>query len=466
MQVTETKNDGLSRAFTVAIPASDFDAKVDDRLKDIAKTASMPGFRPGKVPPAILKKKFGQNVMGEALEQAINEASQKVLSDRELRPATKPKIEVTKFEDGQDIEYTMNVELMPEIKLGDFSKIKVERQIVVVDENEVQKSLENMAKSYKTSTPVAKKRKAKSGDVAVINFLGKVGGEEFPGGKAEDYPLELGSGSFIPGFEDQIIGREPGDEFDVNVTFPKEYGAEELAGKDAVFEVVFKELQESAPAEINDDLAKKAGLENLSALKDAIRAQHESMFSDATRQKLKRTLMDALEDEYDFDLPKGMVEDEFETIKKQMEEAKKAGQLSEEEASRSDSENEKDFRQIAERRVRLGLLFTEVGAKNDIKISQEDFNQAMMEEAKRYPGQEQAVIEYFNKNPEAMQSLSGPIFENKVVDFILELATTTDKKVTVEDLLADDDAPKKSSSKPKAKTKTKAKAKTKSAKKD
>ena len=457
MQVTETKNEGLSRAFTVAISAADFDAKVDERLKDIAKTAKMPGFRPGKVPPAILKKKFGPNVMGEALEQAINEASSNVLKERELRPATQPKIEVTKFEEGQDIEYTMNVELMPEIKLGDFSKIKVERQIVVVDENEVQKSLENMAKAYKSSTPVAKKRKAKSGDVAVINFLGKVGGEEFPGGKAEDYPLELGSGSFIPGFEDQVIGHEPGDEFDVKVTFPKEYGAEELAGKDAVFEVVFKELQESAPAEINDDLAKKAGMENLGALKDAIRAQHESMFSDATRQKLKRTLMDALEAEYGFELPKGMVEDEFESIKTQMEEAKKAGQLSEEEANRTDAENEKDFRQIAERRVRLGLLFTEVGTKNDIKISQDDFNRAMMEEAKRYPGQEQAVIEYYNKNPEAMQSLSGPIFENKVVDFILELATTTDKKVTIEELLAEDDAPTKSSSKPKAKAKAKAK---------
>ncbi|MDH5188542.1 MAG: trigger factor [Rhodospirillaceae bacterium] len=462
MQVTETKNEGLSRAFAVTIPSADFDAKVDDRLKDIAKTAKIPGFRPGKVPPAILKKKFGPNVMGEALEQTINEASSTLLKERELRPATKPKVEITNFEEGEDIEYTMDVEIMPEIKLGDFSKIKIDRHIVEIDEGEVQKSLENMAKSYKSSTPITKKRKAKSGDVAVINFLGKVDGEEFPGGKAEDYPLDLGSGSFIPGFEDQVIGHEAGDEFDVKVTFPKEYGAEELAGKDAVFEVVIKELQESTPSEINDDLAKKAGMENLEALKTAIREQHESMFKDATRQKLKRTLMDILEAEYSFDLPPGMVEEEFETVKNQMEEAKKSGQLSEEDANRPEKEAEEEFRQIAERRVRLGLLFTEIGAQNDIKIAQDDFNRAIMEESKRYPGQEQAVIDYYNNNPEAVQALSGTIYEETIVNFILELATTTDKKVTIEELLAEDAAPKKSSSKPKAK----AKAKTKSAKKD
>ena len=467
MQVTETKNEGLSRAFTVAVPAADFDEKVDNRLKEVAKTAKMPGFREGKVPASILKKKFGPNVMGEALEQTINEASSKILEEHSIRPATKPKIEIIKFEEGQDIEYTMDVEIMPEIKLGDFSKLKIERMVVEIDEDEVSKSLENMAKSYKTSTPVTKKRKAKSGDTAVINFLGKVGGEEFPGGKAEDYPLELGSNSFIPGFEDQVTGHEPGDEFDVNVTFPTEYGAEELAGKDVVFEVVLKEIQESTPAEINDELAVKAGMENLDALKSAIREQHGAMFKDATRQKLKRTLMDSLEAEYQFELPAGMVEEEFESVKKQMNDAKEAGQLSEEEANRPEKEADKEFKEIANRRVRLGLLFTEVGNANDIKIAQEDFNRAIMEESKRYQGQEQAVIDYYNKNPEAVQALSGPIYEDKVVDFILELATITDKKVTTEELLADDDAPKESSAKPKKKAaaKSKAKAKTKSAQK-
>ncbi len=465
MQVTETKNEGLSRAFTVAVPAADFDEKVDSRLKEVAKTAKMPGFREGKVPASILKKKFGPNVMGEALEQTINEASSKILGERKIRPATKPKIEIIKFEEGQDIEYTMDVEVMPEIKLGDFSKLKIERMVVEIDEEEVNKSLENMAKAYKTSTPVAKKRKAKSGDTAIINFLGKVGGEEFPGGKAEDYPLELGSNSFIPGFEDQVTGHEPGDEFDVNVTFPTEYGAEELAGKDAVFEVTLKEIQESTPAEINDELAVKAGMENLDALKKAIGEQHGAMFKDATRQKLKRTLMDSLEIEYQFELPAGMVEDEFESVKKQMNDAKEAGQLSEEDANRPEKETDKEFKEIANRRVRLGLLFTEVGNANDIKIAQEDFNRAIMEESKRYQGQEQAVIDYYNKNPEAVQSLSGPIYEDKIVDFILELATISDKKVTIEELLADDDAPAKSSKKSAAKSKAKAKAKTKSAKK-
>lgn len=466
MQVTETKNEGLSRAYTVAIPAADFDEKVDSRLKEVAKTAKLPGFRPGKVPASILKKKFGPNVMGEALEQTINEASSKVLSERKLRPATKPKIEIVKFEEGQDIEYTMDIEIMPEINLGDFSKIKIERQVVEIDDEEINKSLENMAKSYKTSTPVAKKRKAKTGDVCVIDFLGKVDGEEFPGGKAEDYPLELGTGSFIPGFEEQVMGHEPGDEFDVKVTFPAEYGAEELAGKDAVFEVKVKELQESTPAEINDELAVKAGMENLEALKKAIGEQHTSMFKDATRQKLKRTLMDALEIEYRFDLPPGMVEEEFETVNKQMLEAKEAGQLSEEEANKPEKETEAEFHAIAQRRVRLGLLFTEIGAQNDINLAQEDFNRAIMEESKRYQGQEQAVIDYYNKNPEAVQALSGPIYEDKIVDFILELATTTDKKVTVEQLLEEEaDAKPKPKAKAKKKTATKAKAKTKSAKK-
>ncbi|MCK5445415.1 MAG: trigger factor [Rhodospirillaceae bacterium] len=465
MQVTETKNEGLSRAFTVAIPAADFDSKVDSRLKEVAKTANIPGFRPGKVPTALLKKKYGPNVMGEALEQVVNEASGKVLKDRDLRAATQPKIEITKFEEGQDIEYTMDVELMPDIKLGDFSKIKVERQIAEIDESEVQKSLENMAQSYKTSTPIAKKRKAKSGDVAVIDFLGKVDGEEFPGGKAEAYELELGTGSFIPGFEDQIVGAEPGDKLEVKVKFPDEYGAEELAGKDAVFDVTLHELKESSPSEIDDELAKKAGLENLDALKEAIREQHGSVFKDAARQKLKRRLMDALDAEYQFELPQGMVESEVEAITGQMEEAKKNGQLPEEDANKSEDELKAEFGEIAARRVRLGLLFTEIGRENKIEIGQEDINKALMEETKRYPGQEQAVIDHYNKNPDAMQALSGPIFEDKIVDFLLELVKTTDKKVGLEELMADDDAPAAPKKKAAAKSKTKAKAKTKTAKK-
>lgn len=469
MQVTETKNEGLSRVFTVVIPAADFDSKVDSRLKEVAKTAKLPGFRPGKVPTALLKKKYGPNLMGEALEQVVNEASSKVLTERTLRAATQPKIEITKFEEGQDIEYTMDVELMPEIKLGDFSKIKVERQIAEVDEGEVQKSLESMAASYKSSAPIAKKRKAKSGDVAVIDFLGKVGGEEFPGGKAEGYELELGSNSFIPGFEDQIVGAEPGDKLEVKVKFPDEYGAEELAGKDAVFDVTLNELKESKPSEIDDELAKKAGMESLDTLKDAIREQHGSMFKDAARQKLKRRLMDALDAEYQFELPQGMIESELEAITHQMEEAKKAGQLPEEDASKSAEELKDEYGEIAARRVRLGLLFTEIGRENKIEVAQEDLNKALMEETKRYPGQEQQVIDYYNQNSEAMQTLSGPVFEDKVVDFLLELVKTTDKKVTLEELLAEDDAPagskKKAATKTKAKAKTKTKAKSKTAKK-
>ncbi|HEY9080008.1 trigger factor [Magnetovibrio sp.] len=448
MQVTETKNEGLSREFTIVVPANEFEEQVSSRLKELSKTMQLPGFRKGKVPVSLLRKKYGPNIMGEALEKAVQDGSTKVMTDNNLRPAMQPKIEITSFEEGKDLEYTMAVDVMPEIDLGDFSKISVERLVAKTDESEVDSTLQRMADAYKTSAPVAKKRKSKSGDVVNIDFVGKVDGEEFPGGKAEGFDLELGSGSFIPGFEDQLIGQNPGDELDVNVKFPDEYGAENLAGKDAVFTVKINELKESKPSEIDDELAKKAGMENLEALKTAIRDQHTQGFNQISRQKAKRALLDALNDAYDFELPKGLVEAEYDSIQKAYEQAKEAGQDVED---MTDEEREADFRDIATRRVKLGLLFAEVGRTNKIEITQDDLQKAILQEAQNYPGQEQMVFKYYQENPEAMQQLSGPVFEDKVTDFIMELAKTTDKVVSVEELMAEDEEPAKPKKKAAAK---------------
>jgi trigger factor len=442
MQVTETKNEGLNREYTLAIKAADFETTVTNRLEQLAKTVNIPGFRKGKVPVSLLRKKYGQNVMGEALDQAVNEAVQKVMNDNELRPAMQPKIEIVKFEEGKDIECTLAVEVMPKIEISDFSKISVVRPVTETDEGEVTKTLERMAEAYKTAQPIAKARKSKSGDVLVIDFVGSVDGKEFSGGKAEDYSLELGSNSFIPGFEDQLVGVNAGDDVEVKVSFPAEYAAKELAGKDAVFACKVKEIQESKPSAIDDELAKKAGMSNLDTLKTAIREQHSQGFTEISRQKAKRALLDALHDAYTFELPQGLVDAEFDSIQKAFEQAKEAGQDVED---LDDAERETEFRDIANRRVKLGLLFAEVGRTNNIEVNQDDIQKAVMREAQNYPGQEQMVFKYYQENPQAMQQLSGPVYEEKIVDFILELAKVTEKTVTVEELMAEDedDKPKK-----------------------
>ena len=457
MQVTETKNEGLSREYAITIAADDFESTVTNRLEELAKTVSLPGFRKGKVPVSLLRKKYGSNVMGEALEKAVNDATSKVMTDNDLRPAMQPKVEIVKFEEGQDIECTMAVDVMPQIDLGDFSKISIERPVVDVDEGEVDKTLERMAEAYKTAEPIKKARKTKSGDVVVIDFVGSVDGEEFPGGKAEDYSLELGSGSFIPGFEDQLVGANAGDDVEVKVTFPEEYGAKELAGKDAVFATKVKEIKESKPSAIDDELAKKAGMEDLEALKNAIREQQNQGFGEISRQKAKRALLDALDEAYDYELPAGLIEAEYDSIEKAFQQAKDSGQEVEE---MTDEEREADFRDIARRRVKLGLLFAEVGRNNEIQVGQDDLQKAILKEAQNYPGQEQMVFKYYQENPEAMQQLQGPVYEEKVVDYIMELAKVTDKTVSVDDLLKDDDdAPKKKAPAKKAAAKKKTAAK-------
>ncbi len=476
MQVTETKTEGLLHEFLIAVPAAEIEKNVTTRLTELSKTVRVPGFRPGKVPVALLRKQYGPSVMGEVLERTVNETSQKAIEERDLRPALQPKIEVTKFENGSDLEYSMVVETLPVIEPMDFSKISLQRLTVKADEKEIDNTLERIADAHKTSEPVKAKRKAKNGDVLIIDFVGRVDGEEFAGGKADGYSLELGSGSFIPGFEDQLVGSSVGDHVDVKVSFPADYGAEDLAGKDAEFSVDVQELRESAPAAVDDELAKKVGVDDLKTLKENIREEHEREFKDMSRQRIKRELLDVLSEAHSFEVPGGLIDNEFEAIWAQFEEhrkqAKEQGQDGEIEADKTDDELKVEYRDIAERRVRLGLLLAEIGQSNNLKVNQEDINRAMMVEARRYPGQEQDVLEYFRNTPEALQSLSAPIMEDKVVDFILEIAKVSDKDASIDELMKlpePDSSPKKkkaAAKSPASKAPAKKTAARKSAKKD
>ncbi|WP_336232777.1 trigger factor [Thalassospira sp. CH_XMU1458] len=453
MQVTETKNEGLAREFKVVVPAAHIEEKVVAKLDEIKDQVRLPGFRPGKIPAKLLRQRYGQAVMGEVLEAAVNENTGKVLNDNDLRPAVQPKIEVTKFDEGGDLEFDIAVEIIPAIEAMDFKKLKLTREVVELDDSKVNETLDRIASAQGTTAPLARKRKSKAGDVVVIDFLGKIDGEAFEGGKAEDYELELGSGSFIEGFEDQLTGVNAGDEVVVKVKFPEAYGAAELAGKDAEFDVTVKEIKEKKPAELDDELAKKLGQDSLESLKEAIRKDFGREYESVSRQKMKRQLLDALAENHSFELPKSLVENELEGIIGQIKQAREAGQEDDETKGKSEEELTEEFREIAERRVLLGLLLAEVGRENEIQVTQEDVNKVLVAEAQKYPGQEQQVIEFYKNNPQALQALQGPVYEDKVVDYIVELAKVEEKTVSVEDLLKpeeEDEAPKKKSAAKKA----------------
>ena len=440
MQVTEKNKEGLKRSYTVSIPASDMEEKISSRLTQIAHTANMPGFRPGKVPASLLRKTHGQAIMGEVLEKTVSESSQQVLTEKELRPVSQPKIEIIKFDEGSDLEYSLELELFPEIKLTDFSTLKLERLKVPADEKQVDEMINQMSAGQKDSKPVKKGRAVASGDVAVIDFTGSVDGEEFAGGQSEDYGLEIGSGSFIPGFEEQIIGKKVGDEFDVNVTFPDEY-AKELAGKDAVFAVKIKELRETTPIKLDDDFAKKMGAESLEDLKSKLRENQEAELSQYTRMRVKRELLDKLDEVHNFELPEELIQTEFDSVWHQFEHQRKEHpeKIEEEDKDKTDDELKEEYREISARRVRLGLLLAEIGRVNEVTVTSEEVNRAIMQEAQQHKGKEKEVFDYYKNNPEAMQAIQSPLLEEKVVDFILELANVTEKIATLEELMAEPD---------------------------
>jgi trigger factor len=434
MQVTEEKNEGLQREFVITLEASEIDEKVQSRLREIGKNQKIPGFRPGKAPMSILKQRFGQAVMGEVLERAVSDSSQQVIQERGLRPAGQPDIQLESFEQGQDLVYRMKLELMPDIEPMDFSQLSVTTQKVEVPDHEVDEALERLASQQKESKPVEEPRPAQKGDILVVDFSGEVDGEKYPGMEAEDHHLELGSNRFVEGFEDQLVGVQPGEEKTVEVTFPEQYMNSQLAGKAAQFHVKVKELREAEPVEINDEFAQKFGEEDLNALKERVRDQIRQDYERLTRQRTKRQLLDQLAEGHSFDVPQSMVDSEFDAIWQQIEQDRQQGQLDAEDAEKSEEQLKEDYRQIAERRVRLGLLLSEVGRNQQIDVTQEELNKALIEEVQRYPGREREVFEYYQSDQNALQNLRAPIYEDKVIDYILELANTDEKQVTTDEL--------------------------------
>ncbi|HRJ60910.1 MAG TPA: trigger factor [Azospirillaceae bacterium] len=438
MNITETSTDGLKRSFRIVISAQDIAAKNAARLEEVRQTVQLPGFRPGKVPLSVVQKRYGGSVLAEVLEALLEDSSRALVSERGLRPALQPKIEVEKYEDGGDLAFNMTLELLPDIEPGDLAAIELERPVADVPDEKVTESLTRIAETTKTTEPVTDDRPAANGDIVVIDFDGSVDGEKKPGMKGEGYELELGSGSFIPGYEEQLVGAKAGEHRSVVVTFPEQYHAPELAGKEAVFEVDVKEIRASVVPALDDEFAKKVGLSGLEELTKMVRERMEREYAGVSRLRVKRQLLDKLAETHDFTVPEGMVDIEFQGIWERLQEEIKAGQAGED-ADKSEDELKTEYRAIAERRVRLGLLLSEIGRRNNIEVTQEELNRAVINEARRFPGQERQVFEFFKNTPHAVENLKAPIFEDKVVDFIIELAKVTETKVAVEDLMRDPD---------------------------
>ena len=434
MQVTETLKDGLKRAYTITVSAAELEAKVQEKLLEAQPEVEIKGFRKGKVPLAILKKQFGQRLMGDAMQDAIDGAMKSHFEATGDRPALQPDVKMVggeTWKEGQDVVVEMAYEALPPIPELDASKIALDRLSVKADEASVEEALKNLAATAQNFTEKKKGAKAKDGDQVTIDFKGSVDGVAFEGGAGEDYPLVLGSNSFIPGFEAQLLGASVGDDVTVNVTFPAEYGAAHLAGKEAVFACTIKDLKKPVPAELDDELAKKFGAEDLAALKGQISERLEAEYKGASRAVLKRSLLDQLDGLVKFDLPPALVDAEANQI---------AHQLWHEENpdvhdhNHGSVETTEEHKKLAERRVRLGLVLAEIGRKAEVTVSDAEMTQAVLAQARQYPGQERQYFEFVQKNPNMQQQLRAPIFEDKVVDHIVASAKVTEKEVSKEEL--------------------------------
>ena len=433
MQVTETLNEGLKRGYAITVSAAELDDKVNEKLAEAQPEVEMKGFRKGKVPMPLLKKQFGPRLLGEAMQETIDGAMAKHFEDTGDRPAMQPDVKMTNedWKEGDDVNVEMSYEALPEIPEVDLSKVKAERMVVKADDAAVDEALGNLAETAQDFKARKKGSKAKDGDQVVIDFLGKVDGEAFDGGAAEDYPLTLGSNSFIPGFEEQLVGTKAGEEKAVTVSFPDDYGAEHLAGKEAVFECTVKEVKEPVAAEINDDLAQKFGAEDLAGLKGQIAERLEAEYAGAARAVMKRSILDALDGLVSFELPPSLVEAEAGQIAHQL--------WHEENPDVQGHDHDKieptaEHNTLAERRVRLGLLLAELGQKAEVEVSDAEMTQAIMNQARQYPGQERQFFEFVQQNPQMQQQLRAPLFEDKVIDYITELAKVTEKEVSKDDL--------------------------------
>jgi len=440
MQVTETVSDGLKRELKVTVALPEIQEKVDARLHEMKQRANIKGFRPGKVPVEHLRRLYGRSIMTEVLQQTISETSQKAISEREERPAQQPQINLPEDSQGvesvisgeADLEYTMSFEVIPDMELADLRQLKLEKEVAEVEDEDIDKSVQQLLESSASYEP--KDGASEDGDQLKVDFVGKIDGEPFEGGSAEDIAVVLGKNQFIPGFEEGLIGAKPGEERVVNVTFPEEYGAEHLAGKQAEFDVKVKEVGAPKLPEADDDFAKTMGFDSMDKLRDAIRDKLGKELEQASRTKLKRHLLDELDKAHDFQLPASLVEQEYNELWQQTtQQMERSGQNSEDTGTTEEAEQARN-RKLAERRVRLGLVLAEIGQRNNIEVTDEEMKRAMMDQARQYPGQEKQVIEYFQQNPNALMELRGPVFEEKVVDYALAMAEVNEKPVSKDDL--------------------------------
>ena len=449
MQVTQTHADGLKREFEIVLPAQDLADRMENQLGEMQAKAKIKGFRPGKVPVAHLKKLYGRSIMADVLQAAVGEARTKMIEDNKLRVASEPTFDVDgedknvlerAFEQKGDLKFKVALEILPKVEVGTLDDIAVEKLVADVPEDEVDRILGLLANQNRSFEPKGAGAKAATGDKVSIDFVGKVGEEAFEGGAGNDIDLVLGSNSFIPGFEDQVVGMTEGEHKTITVTFPADYGAPDLAGKEANFAVTLKAIAAPGELKMDDEFAKGFGMDNLDKLKESVRGNIARDYGMASRAKWKRALLDTLDRKYAFELPQGLVEQEFESIWRQVEAEQKQSGKSFADENTTEEAAKADYRKIAERRVRLGLVLAEIGEEAGVKVSQEEMNAALMERVRQYPGEEKQVWDFFRNNPQAMAQIQAPLFEDKVVDHIVSKAKVTEKKVSKEELTAPDEA--------------------------
>lgn len=449
MKITPVKTDGLAHEYRVTVPASVIDKQLENELHSISQRAKVPGFRPGKIPMPVLRQRYGKDVMDSVLWETVNKTTREVLAEKNLRPSTKPDVNIVDYKEGEDLVYDLSLEVLPEVPTLDYSKITVAEYTFDIAESEIEEALERLASSRKHWHESEKTAKAKEGDMVVIDFLGKRDGTPFDGGKGENFQLELGSAQFIPGFEEQLVGAKAGDKRTVKVTFPEVYHSKDLAGAEAEFDVTVHSVHHSHKPELNDAFAKDMNFESLDKIKDAIRQQIQDDYGSVARNRAKKELFDWLDVQVKFDVPPQMLKMEFEAVWQQLQEAKKKGDPS---LDKPEAELRTEYQGISERRVRLGILLAEIGRKENIQVNRDELSRAVMDQARMFPGQEQKVFEFYQKNPQHVEELKGPIIEDKVVDFILSKVKRNEKKVTLEELANEDgsasgeSAPKKKSS--------------------
>lgn len=439
MHVTETLADGLKRAYTVVLPAADIEVKRNARLNDLGKTLRLPGFRPGKVPLPVVRQRYGKAVTAEVVEQSVADATTQVLSERGLRAAVQPRVTPVSADPTQDLEFTLEVELLPEIAIPDFTTLELKRLKAEPATETVEASIAELARRNREFVQLSAEqlsgRGAEKGEIVQLDYVGKIGGAEFAGGRGTDVEVEVAGGGFAPGFTEQIEGIRPGETRTITVTFPEQYGNAELAGKVAEFEITAKTVKQVLIPAVDDELARKLGFENLDEVRQVVRTQIQREYDQLSRLRLKRQLLDQLDGMVSFALPETMLEREFGQIWARLEADRKAGRLDDEDKNKDEAVLRAEYRAIAERRVRLGLLLAEIGRSNTIAVSADEMTRAVRAEAARYSGREAQVLEFFRKNPAAADTLRGPIFEDKVVDYVLELAKTTEELVSPEELV-------------------------------